>query len=68
MNRLIGLEVYRCVAVPRGVNLEAAARLLVPEVVGAVVRPVGMSVEFFLRLLVGIFVAGDEEQRKKHEG
>ena len=68
MNRLIGLEVYRCVAVPRGVDGEADGGLLVPEVVGAVVRPVGMSVEFFLRLLVGIFVAGDEEQRKKHEG
>ena len=68
MNRLIGLEVYRCVAVPRGVDGEAAGGLLVPEVVGAVVRPRGMLVEFFLRLLVGIFVAGDEEQRKKREG
>ena len=68
MNRLIGLEVYRCVAVPRGVDGEADGGLLVPEVVGAVVRPVGMSVEFFLRLPVGIFVAGDEEQRKKRKG
>ena len=68
MNRLIGLEIYRCVAVPRGVYLEAAGGLLVPEVVAAVVRPRGMLVESLIRLPVGIFVAGDEEQRKKHEG
>ena len=42
MNRLIGLEVYRCVAVPRGVDGEADGGLLVPEVVGAVARPRGV--------------------------
>ena len=68
MNRLIGLEVYRCVAVPRGVDGEAAGELFVPEVVGAVGCPVGMSVEFFLRLLVGIFVAGDDEQHYSCKG
>ena len=62
MNRLIGLEIYRCVAVPRGVYLEAAVLLLVPEVVAAVVRPRGMLVESLIRLPVGIFVAGDDEQ------
>ena len=68
MNRLIGSEVYRCVAVPRGVDGESAGGLLVPEVVAAVVRPRGMLVEFFLRLLVGIFVAGDDEQHYSCKG
>ena len=68
MNRLIGLEVYRCVAVPRGVYLEAAAQLLVPEVVGAVVRPRGVLVVGFIRLLVIRLVAGDGEQRENCEG
>ena len=67
MNRLIALEVYRCVAVPCGVDGEAAGGLFVPEVVGAVVRPRGVLVESLIRLLVGIFVAGDEEQRNSRE-
>lgn len=68
MNRLIGLEVYRCVAVPRGVDGEAVGGLFVPEVVGAVVRPRGVLVVGFIRLLVIRLVAGGEEQRKKREG
>ncbi len=68
MNRLIGLEVYRCVAIPRGVDGEAAGGLFVPEVVGAVVRPRGMLVESLIRCLAVRLVAGDEEQRKKREG
>ena len=68
MNRLIGLEIYRCVAVPRGVYLEAAVLLLVPEVVAAVVRPRGMLVESLIRCLAVRLVARDEEQRKKRKG
>ena len=68
MNRLIGSEVYRCVAVPRGVDGEAAGELFVPEVVAAVVRPRGMLVESLIRLPVGIFVAGDDERRYSCKG
>lgn len=41
----MGLGIYRCVAVPCGVDGEAATWLLVPEVVGGVVRPRGVLVK-----------------------
>lgn len=69
MYRLIALEVYRCVAVPSGVDSEASGGLFVPEVVGAVVRPRGMLFETFLALLlVRRLIAGDEGKRKESEG
>lgn len=68
MSRFMVSEVNCCVAIPRGVDLEAAARLLIPEVVGAVGRPRGMLVEVLFRLPVIRLVARDKKQRKKREG
>lgn len=61
----IVLEVYRCVAVPDGVQSQAV-RLLVPEGPGVAVHPRGMVFASLIPRRPLLLTAGKEEQREEY--